>query len=178
MKIYLVGFMGCGKSTIGKRLAKKIKYNFIDLDNFIEEKAGNTISEIFSKYGEAEFRRLETKYLKEASELENVIISTGGGVPCFANNIEIMKQSGTIIYLQLDNKSLANRLRNSKKQDRPLIAGMSDTELDNFIFTKMHEREPFYNQADLIVNTINLNIAELVLTLENRVFSKISHLKK
>jgi shikimate kinase len=170
MRIYLVGFMGSGKSTIGKRLANNLKFSFIDLDKYIEDHTMKTIPEIFEQKGEAEFRKLENKYLKEVSEIENVIISTGGGVPCFADNMTIMKQQGKIIYLQLDNISLANRLNNSKlKNSRPLIKNIPESELVNFISIKISEREPFYNQADITINTLNFNIDQLVQLVRDKI---------
>ena len=170
MRVYLVGFMGSGKSTVGKKLANSIKYNFIDLDKFIESHTFKTIPEIFEQKGEAEFRKLENKYLKEVSEFENVIISTGGGVPCFAENVEVMKQHGIIVYLQLDNISLANRLSHSKQHNsRPLLKNIPTDGLVDYISTKMQEREPFYQKADITINTLSLSVDDLVEKLKSEV---------
>ncbi len=153
--------MGCGKSTIGKKLAKKIGYSFIDLDRYIESKLYKTILEIFNEKGEAEFRLIETKYLKEVSLFEDIVISTGGGTPCFFENLDLMKSSGKVIYLHLEHQALVNRLLNSKRYDRPLLEKLNRDDLDIFVSNKMSEREAFYEQAHIKISALSIDIDEL-----------------
>ena len=153
--------MGSGKTTIGKQLAKKLDYSFIDLDQYIEEDLNTSISSIFSDKGEPYFRNIETSYLKKALELKNSVISLGGGTPCFNNNMDIIKISSKSIFIDLPVKMLADRLKNAKSK-RPLINNKSDIELHDFIEALRSERAPCYNQADFkvkgsenILNNIN-----------------------
>jgi shikimate kinase len=143
--------MGSGKSTIGKGLAKALKLQFIDLDSFIEERNHKTIPEIFALHGETEFRLLEQKALQEISTFENVVIATGGGAPCFFNNIEVIKATGKSIYLNGTPHILADRLLHSKTE-RPLIKGKSEEELIQFIHETLNKRDHYYKQADLIID--------------------------
>ncbi len=143
--------MGSGKTTIGKQLARKLDYSFIDLDKYIEEALNTSISSIFSDKGEPFFRDIETSYLKKALELKNSVISLGGGTPCFNNNMDIIKTSSKSIFIDLPVKMLADRLKNAKLK-RPLINNKSDIELNTFIETLRSERSQYYDQADLKVN--------------------------
>lgn len=161
MRIFLIGFMGCGKSTIGKKLARKISHNFVDLDRYIEAKLFKTIPEIFKEKGEDEFRRLEKKYLEEISAFENIVISVGGGTPCFYNNLEVMKNAGTVVYLKLEHKALVNRLKNSKRYDRPLLENLTLEELDVFVKDRMKDREQFYEKAHITINALSIDIKEM-----------------
>ncbi|MFA5574124.1 MAG: shikimate kinase [Brumimicrobium sp.] len=152
--VFFIGFMGTGKTTLGKKLAKELDFNFIDLDSKIEGKYGISIDEFFQQHGEDEFRKVESFILKEIIlEEDYCVISVGGGTPCFNKNMELMNQYGTTIYLQRPNKELFNRLKNSKKT-RPLIKEFrdSDVELKNYIETTIKEREPFYNMAQIILD--------------------------
>jgi shikimate kinase len=158
MRVYLVGFMGSGKSTVGKKLAKQLEYNVIDLDRYIEAKLFKTIPEIFKEKGEESFRVLETKYLSEIAQFENVVISTGGGTPCFNKNLEIMRDSGTVIYLELEQKALVSRLANSKRKDRPMLDNIGTLELNNFVENKMKERVQFYEKAHIKLNAMSIDI--------------------
>ena len=109
-RIFLVGYMGSGKTTIGRELSKKLGFEFIDTDIYIENRFHKTINEIFATMGEEKFREIETNILKEVSDFENVIIAVGGGTPCFNNNMEIMKEKGTVIFLNPDLDELTYRL--------------------------------------------------------------------
>jgi len=151
MKIFLIGYMGAGKTTVGKLLAKKINYSFIDVDCFIENRYRQTIAEIFEEKGEAGFREIEHRVLEEIISYEKVVVSTGGGLPCFFDNMELMNQAGITIYLKENSNELVKRLI-SKNQKRPLIKGKAPEELQTFIETSLKEREPFYNQARFIID--------------------------
>lgn len=146
MRIYLIGYMGCGKSTLGKRLAKHLGLQFVDMDHYIEERNCKTIPQIFAEEGEAEFRNKERKALEELSEFTDIVIATGGGAPCFFDNVGLMNQSGKTIYLNIHPNILAERLMSSKTE-RPLIKGKSKEELVDFIDETLKKRNEFYTQA-------------------------------
>lgn len=150
-KIYLIGFMGSGKSTAGKKLAAEIGWNFIDMDKKIEERAGKPIPEIFSEHGETYFREVETQILKDLESSENVVISTGGGAPCHSDNMSLMKKAGLTIYLRLTPSQLKSRLTNAKNE-RPLIKGLSGEDLLGFIEQKLSQREQVYSQAEISID--------------------------
>lgn len=148
-KVYLIGFMGSGKSFLGRQLAAQLALNFVDLDEQIEQKAGLVISQIFDRFGEDAFRALEQTVLQETEQLENTIVSTGGGAPCFFNNMEWMNQQGLTVYLQASPTLLAERLQ-SEMAHRPLLAHLSTAKLIQFIEDKVASRTGFYEQAHLI----------------------------
>ncbi|MGE5393471.1 MAG: shikimate kinase [Candidatus Saccharibacteria bacterium] len=150
MRIYLIGYMGCGKSTLGRKLAAALQLSFIDLDTFLEEKYFKTILQIFAEEGEAGFRLKEQKVLHEVAAFDNIIVATGGGAPCFFDNMEVMNQSGFCIFLDVDTHSLVNRLIHAKTE-RPIIKGKSPEELYDFIEEMMQKRRPFYEKAHYIL---------------------------
>jgi len=153
--------MGSGKSTLGRRLSKQMDVQFVDMDHYIEERNYKTIPQIFEEEGEAEFRKKERKALEELSEFTDIIIATGGGAPCFFDNIDLMNNSGKTIYLNIDPEILAERLMNSKTE-RPLIKGKSKDELVAFIDTTLKKRNEFYRQAKYQITQpdIDLKILE------------------
>ena len=152
--------MGSGKTTIGKKLANYLKYNFIDLDKLIESRTGMSIVNYFELHGEEAFRKYERDILQETDFPENVIIATGGGAPCFADNMKWMNENGLVAYLSLSPKALASRLEHSKT-DRPLIRHLKGDELIDFIRQKLEEREEFYNQAKYVVSASDLTAERL-----------------
>lgn len=147
-KIFLVGYMGSGKTTIGEELAKKLGFEFIDTDIYIENKFQKTINEIFATMGESKFRQMETDTLAEISNKENVVIATGGGAPCHNNNMDLMKEKGTVVFLNPDLDELTYRL-NLVKATRPLIKDKKDEEMRGFIEKMLPARLPFYTQAHI-----------------------------
>jgi shikimate kinase len=149
MRIFLLGFMGSGKSYSGKRLADKFGMSFVDLDDYIEKKVGRTIREIFEKEGEDYFRKIEQACLFEMGEKEMTIISTGGGTPCFFDNMKWMNNSGVTVFLETSVAVLSNRLFD-EMQKRPLLKGFSKEELKHFIEQKLEERNPFYHQTQVL----------------------------
>lgn len=165
MRIYLIGYMGCGKSTLGKRLAKHLKLQFVDMDHYIEMRNHKTVPQIFAEEGEVEFRKKERKALEELSEFSNIVIATGGGAPCFFDNIDLMNNTGTTIYMNIDPAILADRLIHSKTE-RPLIKGKSQEELTVFIDEMLTKRRPFYSQAkhQITEPDIDLKIIEEMVT--------------
>ncbi|MFD0798501.1 shikimate kinase [Maribacter chungangensis] len=148
MKIVLVGYMGSGKSTIGKLVAKQLKINFLDLDEYIEKAEGKTIDQLFSDNGELYFRKKEFFYLNEILSSESdILLSTGGGTPCYGNNMDaITTATKHNVYLNVSLKELVKRL-SGEKAHRPLIAGIKDEELQEFIGKHLFERSYFYNKA-------------------------------
>ena len=159
--VFLLGYMGSGKSTIGKKLANKLNLNFIDLDSFIEEKYNTTISVIFSEKGESEFRKLEREALITVSQNINTIVSLGGGTPCFYDNMDIIKHSGFSIYLKMPVGMLVSRLINAKVK-RPLIQEMNKEELFQFVEQQLSEREKYYLKSDISVDGSKLKINQIV----------------
>ena len=159
MKIILLGYMGSGKTTIGKILAERRKLPFIDLDHYIEEKEQMPISEIFNQKGEIYFRKKESDYLKELLESDkNFVLSLGGGTPCYGNNmLLISKSSENVFYLRCTPQSLTKRLLPEKKS-RPLISKLKDEDLEEFIRKHLFERNPYYTKAKhtIIIDDISL----------------------
>ena len=165
MKYFLVGFMGCGKTTWSRKLAAKLGYEFIDLDHVLEAKAGMSIAEYFSSFGEDAFRKLESDTLKQTEYPENVVVSTGGGLPCFFDHMQWMNANGKTLYIKLSPKTLADRLENSKTI-RPVLQGKQGPELVEFITGKLAERESFYLQASNIAEGIDMSVEKLEEALE------------
>jgi shikimate kinase len=159
-RIFLIGFMGSGKSTIGARLASKIGYSHVDMDQLIEETAYMSVPGIFSELGEAVFRKWEQDILNELCQREKIVVSTGGGAPCHNNLIEIMNRHGATVYIRLDPEVLQERLLKSRTE-RPLIKGKSPVQLLEYIREKLKEREPFYLKATYVVNGTSLKTDEL-----------------
>ena len=155
--IYIIGFMGCGKSTTGKKLASLLGWSFTDLDRKIEESTGLTISEIFSQHGENYFRNIESEILKNLKYQTNNVISTGGGTPCYGDNMDFMLENGLTIYLKLTPGQLKSRLTESKGK-RPLIKDLDEESLPGYIVEKLACREKWYNGADIIFEAFNLDI--------------------
>jgi len=157
----MIGFMGCGKTSAGKKISKKLNLGFIDLDEYIETKTDRTIEEIFEVDGEEVFRQIESNCLKELTNLDNLLIACGGGTPCYYNNMGIIVKSGFSIYLKMDPMSLANRLMNSKTV-RPLIRGKTKPELISYITEKLLERERYYLKSNTIVPGLNPDINNII----------------
>lgn len=155
MKIFLIGFMGCGKTTLGKKLAAKMGYHFIDLDHRIEEITGGTVATYFSENGEEAFRQLESNTLKSSDYPENCVIATGGGTPCYFDNMEWMNNNGTTVYIQMSPNALARRLEGGIAK-RPLLQGLSGQALVDFIAGKLEDRLSYYERSELIMSGMNI----------------------
>lgn len=145
-RIFLIGYMGAGKTTLGRALAKALGLSFIDLDNYIETRFRKTISQIFAEKGEEGFRLLERNMLAEVGEFEDVIISTGGGTPCFYDNVEYMNRQGITVFLDVPVERLFTRLSIARSK-RPLIKEKNDEELLQFINEQLGKRMPHYSKA-------------------------------
>lgn len=168
MKIYLVGFMGSGKTTMGSALARKLSCPFVDLDHYICAGEGfETVGALFEAQGEEYFRQCEARYLRQATQElgESFVLSTGGGTPVRGDNMAYMRQAGKVIYLQQSPEVLRQRLLASKTV-RPLIAGKNPAELLDYIGRMLAEREPFYLQANLVVADVGRDAERLVRLLQ------------
>ncbi|MEO6850861.1 MAG: shikimate kinase [Mucilaginibacter sp.] len=163
--IFLIGFMGSGKTTLGRKLAAKMGYEFIDLDHKLEQQVELSIAEYFSIFGEDAFRTKESEVLKKTIYPQNAIVSTGGGLPCYFDNMDWMNTHGKTIYIKLSPKTLADRLE-SGKEDRPLLQEKHGDALIDFIEKKLSEREDFYAQANMIVDGLSLTAERLEQVLE------------
>ena len=149
VRIYLVGYMGAGKSTTAKRLARRLGMESYDTDRLFEEKYHITASDFFKKYDEALYRRLETQILQETVNIEHGVIATGGGTPCFNDNMDWMNKNGITIFLKISPETAIHRLSQSKVR-RPLVFGKTTEELTAFIQKNYAERMPFYEKAQLV----------------------------
>ena len=157
-RFFLTGFMGAGKTSIGKALSVKMQCSFVDLDHFIERRYHKTIRQIFDEKGEDAFREIEYKALREVAEFEDVVVSTGGGTPCFYRNMTFMNEKGTTIYLKVSNGELVRRIKLSLST-RPLLKDFTDERLSRFVEETISSRSAFYEQAKIIFQSENQNIA-------------------
>ena len=162
MKIFLIGFMGCGKTHWGKELSKKLSIPFFDLDQKIEEQEGRSIPEIFAKEGEEYFRMVEKDVLYLLTEShETFVMATGGGTPCFYNNIDYLKSKGTTVWINCSVDCLYSRLEKEKAK-RPLISAIPVEELKSYIIKKFSNRKIFYQQAHVIIQEDDVDLPKLV----------------
>jgi shikimate kinase len=162
MRVFLIGYMGSGKSTLGPLLAHELNCSFTDLDAYIEQEYHKPIPDIFKTEGEARFRELEQIYLRQLSERDQAVIAVGGGTPCFDINMELMNKTGVTIYLQSGVSELVSRLTAQSREKRPLISNLSTNELNGFIAAHLLEREPFYLKAKHTLKVVDKSIPELV----------------
>ncbi len=163
-RIYIIGFMGSGKSTAGKNLASSLNWSFVDLDREIERETGKTIKDLFSGSGEDHFRKTEAKTLHELDTERDTVIAVGGGAPCFSNNMDFMLETGLVIYLRMTPVQLKSRLEGSI-DERPLLKDITKKDLLFYITDKLSEREKYYNRASMAVDGINLDIISLSKTI-------------
>ncbi len=151
MQIFIIGYMGAGKSHLGRELAKRLGFHFIDLDETIEQQAGKSVARIFEQEGEPAFRQLEAEVLRSTALKQNSVVATGGGTPCFFENMDWMNKNGVTIYFHASPQLLTERLR-LEKAKRPLLASIPDEGLLAFIESKLGERAHFYHQSQLQFN--------------------------
>ena len=160
MRIFLIGYMGSGKTTLGRKLALILRHQFIDLDHYIEEQEERSISHIFEEDGEDYFRKLERVYLHKIIHEDDVVISTGGGTPCFFDNMDQMNEYGKTIYINVHPKALLPRLLSSECT-RPLLAGKDEKGMLDYVFKTLQSREKYYHKAKKIVMGYNLTAYKL-----------------
>ncbi len=162
MKIYLFGMTGAGKSTFGRQLALKFKYPFLDLDEYIVSETNKTIPQIFEEGGESLFREIEKKHLHQASENKtDIVIATGGGTPCFFDNMEFMNEQGSTIFLNISAQEIATRLAKANNEHRPMLKDKSANEIELFIAEKLAERIKFYQESQVEILDPNINLEYL-----------------
>ena len=169
MKIILIGYMGSGKSSVGRQLAASLNYKFIDLDQAIAQETGSSISNLFATKGEVYFRKMERKLLaKILTDSSNLVLASGGGTPCYGDMIQFLKSvASTTVYLKTSNEELTRRLFNERQQ-RPLIAHLNtELLLNDFIKKHLFERSYFYNQSDLKVATDYRSVETIVEEIKN-----------
>lgn len=165
MTIFLIGFMGSGKTTFGKKLAAKLALQFVDLDEEVLRLTGSpSLKSLIEEKEIRFFREAESKTLKSIS-LEGRVVSTGGGTPCFFDNIAYMKSRGIIVFLNVDEGVLFSRLKNTDLEERPLLQNLNEDGLRNFIHEKLAERMPFYKQADILFDPVNQKTEELLISI-------------
>ena len=149
--------MGCGKSTAGRRIARAMGWQFVDLDESVKKQEGLTVKEIFDIHGEEYFRSAESKALEKVSARSGVVVACGGGTPCSERNISMMHSTGVVVYLDMSVKALAARLIKSGK-DRPILAGVPENDLPDRIEELLNKRIIWYKQADIIAEGLNIDI--------------------
>ena len=154
-RIFLIGYMGAGKTSVGKVMAERMSLSFVDLDFYIEGRFHKTISQLFEEKGEDGFREIERKMLREVAMFEDVLVSTGGGAPCFFDNMEFMNQTGTTVYLKVSPEELGKRLE-PVKHTRPVLKGRYGDGLVGFIKDGLLKREPYYTQAKVVFDAENM----------------------
>ncbi|MGP1446067.1 MAG: shikimate kinase [Candidatus Limimorpha sp.] len=160
-RIFILGYMGAGKTTIARRLAQRLGWRFFDTDKMVEESTGLSIDEYFKKNGEGAFRQLETKVLQCTAELDHVVVSTGGGTPCFNQNMDWMNKHGFTVFVQVSAESAVSRLLSSKNR-RPLLENKSREELMAYVKQHYTSRLPFYQQAQMTIKGENLSVDDLL----------------
>ena len=163
--IFLVGYMGSGKTSTGRKLANKLNWQFLDLDVLFEEKYRISIANFFSKYDEMLFRTLEHDLLKQNLHHKNMVLSMGGGTPCFHDNMQLLNDNGLTIYIRMSAGALFERLSNAKRP-RPVVKDLAGDDLRKHISQQLAERETYYNQAHIIIPGINLDLEELMIQIK------------
>ncbi|MCO5260184.1 MAG: shikimate kinase [Crocinitomicaceae bacterium] len=166
MNIILIGYMGVGKTSLGKRLANRLEMEFVDTDQLIETREGCSIETIFANKGESYFRKLEQEVVNELRLKDNLLISTGGGMPCFNNLMGVLNDMGLTIYLKRSAKELANRLIKSKKK-RPLVVNKNYNELVTFIDEMLIKRAPYYEAAQIVADRTMQTVTDLELQIND-----------
>ena len=161
MRVYLIGYMASGKTHFGMELGAKTGFRFIDTDGLFEERYRISILDFFKKYSEESFRKIEKELLLETLTYKDAIIATGGGTPCFFDNIDVIKRNGISIYLKMDLISLVNRLAIVRKK-RPILKDKTTSELESYVRTQIAERELFYCQADFTVDAEKIKVDEIL----------------
>ncbi len=161
MRIYLVGFMGCGKTSVGKRMASRLGYSFYDTDQAVEHQQGARVGDIFRNLGESAFREMERAALQATAQFDKVVVATGGGTPCWFDNMDFINRHGTSVYLKMGPAALQHRLENAVRK-RPMIDGLKGEALRDFIAEKLAERESFYQRAHSVVQAESVRPSAIV----------------
>lgn len=160
--ITLVGMPGSGKTTLGVQLAQQMKMDFIDLDHQIEEQAGTSIIKIFKKFGENYFRKTERLILEEMLQMDNVVISTGGGAPCFDDNMNLINKNSTAVYLKVSVEELVKRLSNNTENERPMFKNLAIDEVAPFLHKMLSQRDSDYSKAQIVIEGDKITVADIL----------------
>ena len=169
MILFLVGYAGSGKSSLGKRLARRMGLRFVDTDNVVEQQVGAPIADIFHYEGEEYFRIAERRAVESlANEAMDLVIATGGGLPTWRDNMEWMLRSGVTIYLRRSPEQILSRLSAYGREKRPMFRGKSDEELLEFMRQQMAEREEYYAQAHISVDCTTMSDDDVVEYIVNK----------
>ena len=165
-KIYLVGYMGAGKTTAARRIANRLGWEVADTDALFEEKYRISVDDFFKKYDEQLYRKLESEILKNTESLDNTVVSTGGGTACYFDNMEWMNRHGLTVFMRISPEAAVDRVIHSRHK-RPLASGKSEAELMEYVRWHYASRLPYYEQAQLTVKSENFNIEDLVEKIPN-----------
>lgn len=165
-RIYLVGYMGSGKSSVSKKLASRIGFSSLDTDLMLENKYKISVDDFFHKYDEKLFRQFESDILRSTASMTNCVVATGGGTPCSLGNMEWMNENGLTIFIKVSPQTVVNRLLNSKRK-RPLVEGKTEAKLADYVAKHYESRLPFYEQAQLTVKGENIDLENLINTIQN-----------
>lgn len=162
MRLYLIGYMGCGKSTIGRKIARYAYMRFVDTDSKVEQREGATVADIITNQGEEYFRTVEQAVLADTAADDDIVVSTGGGLPVWGDNMARIAQLGVSVYLRRSPKNIISRLSPYGRQKRPKFRGLNDEQLLAFMTTHMAEREPIYSQADIVIDCDTMSDNEII----------------
>lgn len=162
MRLYLIGYMGCGKSSIGRKVAKALGWEFADTDTMVEGEVGEKIADFMSQYGEEEFRKVEAEMLQCTGRMENTVVAVGGGTPVYGDNMECIRRMGKSVYLKRTPEQICSRLSPHGKAKRPLLRGKSDEEIVLFMREHMASREQTYSKCDITVDCTALCDEEIL----------------
>lgn len=176
--VFLLGYMGCGKTTLGVELARQLGVSYIDLDDYIEQRQGMTIMEIFATMGEERFRVLETEVLREVAAMTDVIVGCGGGTPCHGDNMALMNQVGITIWLTTSPERITARLLlPEQKAKRPKIAHLPDDEVLSLVVKELAARTPWYDQAQSQFDSTDIETAEATVRTARRLAAQLQSLR-
>lgn len=174
MRLYLIGYMGCGKSTIGRKIARYAHLRFVDTDSLVEQREQATVADVITYHGEEYFRGVEHSVLQSTAEEDNLVVSTGGGLPVWGDNMARIGELGVSIYLRRSPQNIISRLSPYGRQKRPKFRGLNDEQLLAFMTSHMAEREPIYSQADITIECDMMADSEII----DLILSKIKNLKR
>lgn len=168
MKIFLIGLMGSGKSFLGEKISQSIQLPFLDLDAEIEKQEGLPVSKIFSAKGQEYFRTIEAVALRKHSERKEFVMATGGGTPCFHDNMNFIIQTGTSIFLNTPVKEILKRLNGPQKKQRPLLEDVQDNDVEQTLEEMLQNRLPFYEKADFTVSGATVSASDIIQLLRTK----------
>ncbi len=174
MRLYLIGYMGCGKSTIGRKIARYAHLRFVDTDSLVEQREQATVADVITYHGEEYFRGVEHSVLQSTAEEDDLVVSTGGGLPVWGDNMARIGELGVSIYLRRSPQNIISRLSPYGRQKRPKFRGLNDEQLLAFMTSHMAEREPIYSQADITIECDTMADSEII----DLIMSKIKNLKR